>query len=56
MKYTRGYNPIKDHDITGKDMLVAALSKKTGKPEKELKKIAKTELRKMWEELNQAVG
>lgn len=51
MKYVRGYNVVKEHGITGKDMLVSALSVKTGRPEKELKKMKKTELRKMWDNL-----
>ena len=51
MRYTYGYNVFKEHGITGKEMLVAALSEKTGKSEKELKKLPKYELRKMWDSL-----
>lgn len=51
MRYVHGYNPIKEHGITGKEMLVAALSEKTGKPEKELNKLSKIELRKMWDNI-----
>ncbi len=51
MKYVKGYNVVKEHGITGKDMLVAALSEKTGKPEKELKKLPKYDLRKMRDNL-----
>lgn len=51
MRYTHGYNPIKEHSITGKEMLVAALSEKTGKSEKELKKLSKIELGKMWDNI-----
>lgn len=52
MRYTRPLNVEKDRGITGKEMLVSALSEKTGKSEKELMKISKTELKKMWNELN----
>lgn len=51
MRYVKGYNVEKEHNITGKDMLVSALAVRTGKTEKELKKISKAELRKMWNEL-----
>lgn len=48
MRYTYGYNTEKEHRITGKEMLVSALSTKTGKTETELKELSKNELRKMW--------
>lgn len=51
MRYTIPMNVEKDRGITGKEMLVSALSEKTGKTEKELMTISKTELRKMWKEL-----
>lgn len=51
MRYTRPMNAEKDRGITGKEMLVSALSEKTGKTEKELMKISKSELRKMWDKL-----
>lgn len=53
MRYTNIYKPEKAHKITGKDMLVSALSNKTGKSEKELKKLSKIELRKMWDSLSE---
>lgn len=51
MRYTYRYNPEKEHKITGKEMLISALSEKTGKSEKDLRKISKDKLKSMWNEL-----
>lgn len=51
MKYTHGYNPEKEHKITGREMLISALSEITGKPEIDLRKISKDKLKSMWNEL-----
>ena len=49
MRYTWNYDPTKKE--SAKEMLVAALSAKTGKSENELRKLSKQKLREMWNKL-----